>query len=360
MPLKELSQKITAVYNENEYPTLSYQCKKWETSRPLKGLTVLDATPVYRNTLTKYIPLIMAGAELSVGISDMMPHDPQITEFLRSIGIPVIHAKEARELIFDLILDSAGAFAEAQTKIGYVELTRSGVEKYEHSGKPVFVADNGKIKQIETCLGTGESYFRAMKSLGYDDWNGKTLAVFGSGKVGTGIITYASKLNARTIVITDPTTLNGLARKNAGTIIDFRDTTAIGEAVRQAYAVVTATGIRHALEQNCSAETFMGTSALLANMGVEDEYGNTVPDEKVLCHKSTLNFILEEPTHLKYIETTMSLHNEGAVYLAAQKESSLKNGLLVPPPETEEELLNIVRKNGVIRNELNWIFDELS
>ena len=56
----------------------------------------------------------------------------------------------------------------------------------------------------------------------------------------------------------------------------------------------------------------------------------------------------------------MSLHNEGAVYLAAQKESSLKNGLLVPPPETEEELLNIVRKNGVIRNELNWIFDELS
>ena len=43
-------------------------------------------------------------------------------------------------------------------------------------------------------------------------------------------------------------------------------------------------------------------------MGVEDEYGPNVPASRVLAEKKPLNFILEEPTHLKYIDASLALH----------------------------------------------------
>lgn len=57
----------------------------------------------------------------------------------------------------------------------------------------------------------------------------------------------------------------------------------------------------------------MNGPALIANMGVEDEFGPEVPAERVLNAKSPLNFVLEEPTHLKYIDPTMALDNYGAL-----------------------------------------------
>ena len=87
-------------------------------------------------------------------------------------------------------------------------------------------------------------------------------------------------------------------------------------------------------------------------MGVEDEYGAGVPAGRVLEAKRPLNFILKDPTRMKYIDATMALHNEGAVILASGK---MPSGLIEPDDATEERLLSICRKNGTISDELDYI-----
>lgn len=67
-------------------------------------------------------------------------------------------------------------------------------------------------------------------------------------------------------------------------------------------------------------------------MGVEDEYGVDVPAQRVLQAKRPLNFILKDPTLMKYIDATMALHNEGAVFLAANRSMS---GLIEPDADLE-------------------------
>lgn len=348
--MKTLEQLIATRYCPEEYPSLAGQTARWSHTKPLDGLSVLDATPVFRNTVSKYIPLLKAGARLTVGLADGFPHDPDIACFLNENGIPALKSGEALNETFDLILDCAASFAHLTPRIGYVELTRSGVERYKNAAKPVFVADSGAIKRIETCLGTGESYFRAMRELGYTDWRGRTLIVFGSGKVGTGIVLYAARNGANITVVTDPACVPVSITKVAKKIIDYRDRSAVTAAVKDAYAVVTATGAADALAG--VSDALNRSEALLANMGVEDEFGEQVPQERVLGRKRPLNFLLEEPTHLKYIETTMALHNEGAVWLV---ENPGANGLHNPPPEIEARLLEITRRCGVLGDEIGLI-----
>ena len=87
-------------------------------------------------------------------------------------------------------------------------------------------------------------------------------------------------------------------------------------------------------------------------MGVEDEFGAGVPAGRVLETKRPLNFILKDPTLMKYIDATMALHNEGAVVLASKK---MPAGLIEPDASTEERLLSICREKGTISDELNYI-----
>ncbi|MEG0655613.1 MAG: hypothetical protein RR465_01145 [Mucinivorans sp.] len=80
-------------------------------------------------------------------------------------------------------------------------------------------------------------------------------------------------------------------------------------------------------------------------MGVEDEFSELVPMERVLASKRPLNFILEEPTHLRYIETTMALHNQGAVQVL---ECADRCGFIYPSAELEDQMLVVVAAGGRI------------
>lgn len=325
-----LKRFITDRYELSDYPTLIYQEQQWAAAKPLLGLTVVDATPVFGNTLAKYIPLLEAGANLAVGISEVMPRDEEVVDFLRSIGMKILSPGELLEC--DIVLDCAGAFSGVAARVGYVELTRSGVEKYLGCSKPVYMADTSLIKRIETSLGTGDAYFRAMTQLGYEEWEGKTLVIFGKGKVGIGLAVYGEKKGARVVVFDENSPCEEVLRE-----------------IARAYAVVTVTGVRGAMAMYANA--LIGSGALLANMGVEDEYGDKVPSTRVLGEKRPLNFILREPTHLRYIETTMALHNFGTTKILKQQN---RGGLLEPSAELEEELLAIVRAYGRIGEEIDF------
>ncbi len=348
-----LAARVAASYARNEYPVLSHQFDHWKKTRPLSGLRILDATPVFENTLAKHAVLLAAGAELTVGIDDVMPRNSSIVNYLREIGVPVVEPESlSASADFDLVLDCAAAFCGLEPRLGFVELTRSGVSKYAGKNCPVYVADSGRIKRIETCLGTGESYFRAMDALGYGGWKGKKIVIFGSGKVGTGLITYAHRYGCQVCVVTRPGDITDRVRALCSLVLDAADGIAIAEAVSEADAVVTATGVPGAATAACPAEVFNRSRALLANMGVEDEYGAGVPAGRVLEAKRPINFILKDPTLMKYIDATMALHNEGAMILA---QGGHPAGLIEPKAETEEQLLSICRRFGTIGDELQYI-----
>ena len=68
-----LAERVARSYARIEYPVLARQFADFGRTRPLAGLRVLDATPVFENTLAKHAALAAAGAQLAVGIDDVMP-----------------------------------------------------------------------------------------------------------------------------------------------------------------------------------------------------------------------------------------------------------------------------------------------
>lgn len=426
---------VNDAYEKREYPALSAFFAEWSGTRPFRALRVLVATPVFRNTLLEYRALIAGGADLVVGVAGLvsgegvagadafnagaeMPCDPGIVEVLRGNGIPVIGVQEALKMearcaesgdcAFDLILDCAGQFSACHPRFGFVELTRSGVQFYEKSEHPVYVADSGIVKRIETCLGTGEGYVRALAQLGYDfcfdsgrdgslisgrdaldsgtdgaPSGDKKFVVFGSGKVGQGIVLQLLRSGAYVHVVTDCSRgANPFLDANGVPVTDCNDLDAVASLVRGADFVVTATGVKGALDRPQIVEALLASGAVLANMGVEDEYGPGVPASRVLAEKKPLNFILEEPTHLKYIDASLALHaalgellvheargcgEGGAVYgkegagvsgrfgklsdLTAA--SANKNaGPMDPPNELEQRILSLTMQDGLIGAEI--------
>lgn len=391
-----LSSVLDEAYEKNEYPALAALEAEWRETRPFDGLRVLVATPIYRNTMTQYRALLAGGATLLVGFSGM--NDSEVVDFLEEWGVPVVtpaemHEAESRGEFVDLVLDCAGPFAELHPKIGFVELTRSGVQYYQNAKKPVFVADSGIVKRIETSLGTGDGYFRALEKLGFGvaenapaDFEGKKLVVFGSGKVGSGIALQGVRRGCAVSVVTDlmrgqhqPQSANSMPagdfsavlEQNGVNVVDCHDYATVSSLIENADFVVTATGVKNALAAPELQKSLLSTSAILANMGVEDEYGAAIPADRVLNAKGPLNFILEEPTHLKYIDTSLALHAALAELLVQEAKSAtldnaaesenfatlgeratLENGLRFPPQELEQRLLSIAIQEGVIGPEI--------
>ena len=374
---------VNDAYEKREYPALSAFFCEWSGTRPFRALRVLVATPVFRNTLLEYRALIAGGADLVVGVAGGMPCDPGIVEVLRGNGIPVIGLQEALEMEaagrgFDLVLDCAGQFSACHPRFGFVELTRSGVQFYEKCEHPVYVADSGIVKRIETCLGTGEGYVRALAQLGHDfesgdslssgtEGAGKKFIVFGSGKVGQGIVLQLLRSRVDVHVVTDCSRGScAFLDANGVPVTDCNDLDAVASLVRGADFVVTATGVKSALDRPQVVDALLASGAVLANMGVEDEYGPGVPASRVLAEKKPLNFILEEPTHLKYIDASLALHaalgelllqEGGAVYGkdGAGREAVAANknaGPMDPPSDLEQRILSTTMQDGVIGPEL--------
>jgi len=157
--------------------------------------------------------------------------------------------------------------------------------------------------------------------------------------------------------------------QNGVDVVDCHDYSAVASLIEKADFVVTATGVAGALNAPELQKSLLSTSAVLANMGVEDEYGGAIPAERVLNAKGPLNFILEEPTHLKYIDTSLALHAALAELLVQEAKSQSAGwpaapetgdvatsagtvGLRFPPQELEQRLLSIAIQNGDIGPEI--------
>ncbi len=341
----ELSSRILAhvrsFYVPEQYPALIAQAEEWRHSQPFAGRKLLDVTPIFRNTMAKYWALLEGGAELSLAVGRMMPHDPDVVTLLRNWGIHVYSDSLPAQKQFDVILDCAGSFADSPVKYGFVELTRTGAGRFRSCAKPVFLADASRIKEIETCLGTGNGLFRALDFLNIPCLPNAKLVLFGYGKVGRGIAMYAQERQLQVTVV-DLKEPAGELPENVN-FLTLKERSRLEEVLRQADFVVTATGVRNALAGAFDPEILLDGHAVLANMGVEDEYGSAIPVDRVLNQKKPLNFVLEEPTLLEYIETTMALHNAGALSIL---QGNCKAGLNPVPYELEQHLLAVSVAGG--------------
>ena len=349
LPDTDLARRVEATYTPDEYPALAHQIAEWSRTQPLLGLTVLDATPVFTNTLVKYLALQVAGADVTVSAHRAIPGDPAVIAALPSFGIAVASEDTLQSAEFDIVSDCAGTHSDVASRFGYVELTRSGVEVYTGSPHPVFVADAGRIKRIETSLGTGDGFVRGMAALGHPiptrpSNELPTVVIFGGGKVGSGVAIACVAAGASVVVIDPdgPTLPEGVGH------ISLADTAAVNDALSTAWCVVAATGVTSALEP--WEQPLLASRALLANMGATDEFGPRIPESAVLHAKVAVNFVLDEPTRLRYLDPTMALTNAGAVEL---HQGRVPPGPTLPPTALEDELLNAVRHHGAVSPELN-------
>ena len=334
--IQALSAQLAAsLAPARDYPALAAQAARWDKERPFDGLRILCGTPLFLNTSAQFAALLAGGAELEVVYSDELGFDPGIPDFLRAIGIPVHHGTAevmASGTPYDVVLDCSALNRAVPVRLGFCELTRSGVHVYTEAppGKPVFAADSGHIKSIETMLGTGDGCLRGLRLVGIEP-DGKTVLLFGHGRVGRGI-EYALKNAGAVVRIADPAE----GKPFIPPMLDGVD------------LVVAATGVLHALA--LFAPLLLASGAALVNMGAGDEFGPDVPPERAVNAKRPVNFLLEEPTATRYIDPTLALHNAGILELARHQDSS---GILIPPSDLEDAILADVRAAGVINSELD-------
>ena len=317
-----------------DYPALAAQAERWRKTRPLAGFRVLCGTPLFLNTLAQFAALLAGGADLAAVYSDELGYDPAVPGFLAGIGLPAYHGAEeaAASGPFDAVLDCGALNKNIPSCFGYCELTRSGVHVYEANPpeRPVFAADSGRIKSIETVLGTGDGCLRGLRHIGFEP-AGRTVLLFGHGRVGRGI-EYALIHAGATVRIVDP----AQGRVFTPALLNGAD------------AVITATGIRDALAP--FARLLLDSGALLVNMGADDEFGPGIPPDRAANRKLPVNFMLREPTSTRYIDPTLALHNAGILELA---HTEARSGILTPSAPIEDSILADVRAAGVINAEID-------
>ncbi len=341
--IRILQEQLLEAYATNEYPALYTQTGRFSESQPFQGLHILDATPLFRNTLTKHLALLVGGASLTVGYGGSIPYDPEMLDLLKRCGIQTLDISQSTTTQFDIVLDCAARFTHIPSKYGYVELTRSGEHVYKQLPHPTYIADGGQIKHIETTLGTGDGFVRAMQYFGHCKFTGKRIVVFGGGKVGKGIALGAQYQQAHVTIIDEPT----LAVPPGITLVDRFDQAAIDAVIKGAWCIVAATGIPNALEKSLSLAKLTPTQHLV-NMGVEDEFGPAIPESRVIYNKHAINFALKEPTQLRYIDPTLALHNMGAIILLQGKAP----GIYYPSVEDESPIIGDVQMGGLITSEI--------
>ena len=329
---KRASEKYSPI---NDFPALAKQYENWCETKPLSALKVLDTTPVFENTFPKYAALLSAGAELFVCDASFAVFDKSVISALGDYGIKL--SSSAPNEKFDIILDCGGFHSESNSTYGFSELTRTGAIKYENTTKKVFVADNSITKEFETTLGTGDGFARAIEKLGKADVFKKTILVFGCGKVGRGVVMACAERGAKVISVDVPMLENVALKFGASEFVDMNNTRLLFDALQKADCIVSATGVKGAVKIPSEIANMDGK--IFANMGVEDEFGDSVAPQQALNGKKPLNFILKEPTQLRFIDPTLALHNYGATELLSDK---LKIGANKPSAEIEKLVLDCV------------------
>lgn len=325
-------------YAHSEMPFLNKQLEKAKATKPYRGITILHNVPFTKSTLVKLGVLYAGGAELTVTSPSFMEADPYLVRDFVAAGGRWKLLHEIHNEVFDFHLDCAAELmSRIAPKIGTVEITGTGSNKYgvNETSYPVISVDQSSIKNLEGILGTGEAFVRAFETLTQEEIAGKRFMIFGYGKVGKGIAHYLKKKNSDVIVI-DKSSEN-IQRANSSGVEAYlaSEVARVEEIAANAFAIVTATGVKNAISDNYHKHAFQ--AKYLANMGGEDEFGYKFSTKEVMCDKRPINFFIENPTLMRYLDPVFYAHNQGVDIL---RNSNIDNGLHPFPEVLSEQVVN--------------------
>lgn len=328
---KKLLKLIFQNYTKDDFPCLLDQSIRFKKNKPFRGLRILSATPIFKNYYAKILPLISGGADLVITSPKFIKSSEEVIEKLISIGVEYNEKINGNQK-FDFILD-CGAEHLHVSSLGYVELTKSGESKYVRSGKRFINVDSSNCKIIEDRYGTSDGFIRAMKKAGYSDLKGLKALLIGYGKVGSGVGDEIINRGGE-IKFFDPNIKDFSPKKilSPEEIISFSPD-----------IVITATGVESAVEKSGLVPILKKSNAVLVNLGVEDEYGKLFDKTEVLNSKMPLNFILPEPTKLRFLDPTFALQNECLIELIFNRDilNSVK-----PPKHLDDSMCEIFFRNN--------------
>ena len=207
-----------------------------------------------------------------------------------------------------MVCDCAATHTEVVGRRGVVELTHSGAAAYEQWPLPVVLADGGRVKRIETTLGTGDGFLRALVQLGHRCRPTPRSSCLVAARSAAAPDTPPSGL-ARL----SPSSIRAPAREPDWDDGSIRTTWPVWKRQSRgpgASPPPPASQARSPLVRATRAQR-----ALLANLGVEDEFGPGVPSTRALHRKVPVNFALPEPTLLRYLDPTFALSNAAVLQL---------------------------------------------
>lgn len=299
-------------YSSQKAPFLHQQYVSWSKTRPLEGLRILHHVPLVQNTLLKIACLIAAGAEVTVTNPQFMSPCKIALRYLSDAKIKfAADFCTLRGETFDIYLDCGAELYQtlAPPQIGAIELTGTGDQYYLQNlpDFPVVSIDRSLTKQLETIFGTAESAVEALEKMTNASVTQKTWMIFGFGKIGRGLA-YSCARNGNPFFVVDVT--DAAKTKSAELnihYIDARDHAAIEAALSQVDVVIAATG-KEAVMSAYPKKWFEGK--ILASMGVLDEFGKQFSLAEILNQKSPVNFMLDDPTPIEYIDPELFAHNE--------------------------------------------------
>ncbi len=317
-----------------------YQLDEWTKTKPLAGLRVVHHVPLVPNTLLKIACLIAAGAEVTVtNPSSFMTANPEAVDCLARAGVRYVEELNSlRTEKFDLYFDCGAELYQALGKpnIGSVELTGSGDQLYRSQklSFPVISIDHTLTKQLETVFGCANSCHSAISQLTKINPADKSWLIFGFGKIGRGLAYFCAQHKA-SVVVVDVSAEQRLSAKKLGLeAIDPSILEGLEQAVLDSDIIVTATG-KAGIMSAYPHHWFDGK--IMANMGIYDEYGPKFSDEEILNKKNPINFILNDPTPMEYIDPEFYIHNIAALALLS---ANLTNGVHGPTKELDNSIID--------------------
>lgn len=316
----EKLQRFNASY-DGEYPFLQSLANTWAETRPLEGMRVLHNIPLTHETMLKLEPLYIAGADVTVTHLDLPGLKPkqECVDLLVEAGANVEITHGLIEGEFDFALDCCAQIPlmdNVTITRGYVELTQSGTPIYSklETELPIFSLDLSKLKCLEGMFGTGEACVRAIKQFVDPSLEERKFVVFGYGKVGRGITRYLSKENAQITVVDANQTCLDQASEAGFSAIGTDEREPILDAINNSFALITATGHPDLIGEMFTP-TDISEDVHLINMGADDEFGDAFPASRIVADKAPLNFMLDSPTTMFFIDPIFMAHNRCCEYI---------------------------------------------
>ncbi len=338
--------------------------EEYRQTKPFNDVSIAIAHVLVPNTLPMIVAMIYGGADIVVTNCCPPTLDESVIEFLNKIECNIdLDLKSAEK--YDYAVDCGGYFAEHLPKIGSIEVTRSGIHKYNEiiQSNPNFdvqvvSADDSKCKLIETFIGNPIAVLKGIET--FVDPNveeylrNRSVAIMGFGKIGSGLARLFRKYTDVLVLDINPKIIKKAVSLGFKTFLITDDLIKNTLAVKNYSILMSATGFPNAITSNFK-KTEMNFDLCL-NIGAVDEFGDDYKEDEVFMSKDKpFNFNLNPPTENLYIDPILAAHVDGLRYLV---QNNLKSGMQNLPESVDTRILELFKKyNDIDISDIDLYFN---